>query len=334
MNDSSFHSRFPKPPAARRLGFGVAIACLALAALIWGSDSAFAQSAKPPAPPPPAPGQELMNPGDEVDGNAIDQPGGTTVPGVGIPGRSAGKGKGKGQAPAGPVTPACWAVVLATFSDEGHKEMAKAARDRLAEAYPALKDSFVRSTERGSVVMLGAFTTPKEEQARTTLEAVKAISPDGRNRPFSKAYLSRVPGTGGPVSAFELTAWARKKMPGVRPTFTVQVAMWGDFDSNTMTQDQVDAKAEAHCRSLRARGLDAFMHSDPDKHTAIVTVGIFDSSAYDARSTLFSPPVERLFKQFPAMLVNGEELLVPPPKGAPAGTPPTKQPCVLIEVPK
>ena len=44
----------------------------------------------------------------------------------------------------------------------------------------------------------------------------------------------------------------------------------------------------------------------------IVTIGIFDSTAYDARSTLFSPPVEKLFKQFPAMLVNGDELLVRP----------------------
>ncbi len=275
-----------------------------------------------------------MNPGDEVDGNAADQPGRSTVPGVGVPGRSAGKAKGKGAAQAAPATPASWAVVLATFSDDGHKEMAKAARDRLAESYPALKDSFVRSTDRGSVVMLGAFGSPKDDQARALLESVKTLSPDGRNRPFAKAYFSRVPGTGGPVSAYDLTSCAKKRMPGVHPTFTVQVAMWGDFDSNTMTQDQVDAKAEAHCRALRARGLEAYVHSDSDKHTAIVTVGIFDSTAYDARSTLFSGPVERLFKQFPAMLVNGEELLVPPPKGAPAGTPASKQPCVLIEVPK
>ena len=316
----------------------MALALLALATVAGSPISAHAQGAKPPSetPKPAAPpGQELMNPGDEVDGNAIDQPGGSTVPGVGIPGRSAGKGKSKG-APAAqePARPTSWAVVIATFSDEGHKEIAKAARDRLAEVYPTLKESFVRSTDRGSVVMLGAFTGPKDEQARTTLEAVKALSPDGRNRPFAKAYLSRVPGTGGAVSAWELTTWAKKRMPRVHPAFTFQVAMWGDFESNTLTQDQIDAKAEAHCMSLRARGLDAFVHSDPDKHTAIVTIGLFDSSAYDARSTLFSPPVEKLFKQFPAMLVNGDELLVPPPKGAPAGTPPSKQPCVLIEVPK
>jgi hypothetical protein len=34
------------------------------------------------------------------------------------------------------------------------------------------------------------------------------------------------------------------------------------------------------------------------------------------------------------MQVNGEQLLVPPPKGAAPGTPPAPQTCVLIEVPK
>lgn len=274
-----------------------------------------------------------MNPGDEVDGNAIDQRGRQTVPGVGIPGRAAGKGKAAQSAPA-PATASVWAVVLATFSEEGHQQIAKAARDRLAESYPSLKDCFVRSTERGSVVMFGQFAGPRDEQARATLESVKALSPDGRARPFVKAYLTRVPGTGGPASPFDLIAAAKRKMPGVHPTFTFQVAMWGDFDSNTFTQEQLEAKADAHCRSLRARGLEAFVHSDPDKRLAIVTVGVFDSSAYDPRSTLFSAPVEKLFKQFPTMLVNGDELLIPPPKGSPAGTAPTRQTCVLIEVPK
>jgi hypothetical protein len=33
------------------------------------------------------------------------------------------------------------------------------------------------------------------------------------------------------------------------------------------------------------------------------------------------------------MLVNGEELLQPPQKGSPPGTPSTPQPAVLIEIP-
>jgi hypothetical protein len=43
--------------------------------------------------------------------------------------------------------------------------------------------------------------------------------------------------------------------------------------------------------------------------------------------------VEKVFKQFPAMLVNGDELLQPPQKGTPAGAPLSKQQCALIEIP-
>lgn len=308
-------------------------------ALFLGLQPALAQgtSDKPAKPPPATPGQELMNPGDEVDGNAIEQRGRTTVPGVGIPGRTAaGAGKGRAaQQPQPEEGPARWGVVLATFSEQGHQQMAKAACERLSETYPAIKGCYARSTDRGSVVMFGQFAGPRDDDARTALETVKAISPDGRSRPFGRAYLSRVQSASSAGrSPFDLVSAAKRKMPDAHPLFTFQVAMWSDFDSKTMTQDELEQKAEAHCKTLRARGLEAYVHHDQDKHTSIVTIGVFDSEAYDPRSTLFSPPVEKLFKQFPSMLVNGDDLFMPPPKGSPAGTPPIKQPCVLIEVPR
>jgi hypothetical protein len=306
--------------------------------VLVGASGALAQggATKPATPPPAKPGQELMEPGDEVDGNAIEQRGRTTVPGVGIPGRAAGTGKAgeAGLAPA-QTEPARWGVVLATFAEDGHQQMAKTACERLAETYPSLKGCYARSTERGSVVLIGQFNGPKEDEARAMLESVKAISPDGRARPFGRAYLARVQSASAAGrSPHDLVSAARRKLPDAHPVFTFQVAMWSDFESKTMTQDEIEQKAEAHCKGLRARGFESYVHHDQDKHTSIVTIGVFDSEAYDPRSTLFSPPVERLFKQFPSMLVNGEELLLPPLKGAPAGTPPTKQPCVLIEVPK
>lgn len=338
LNESRSLERFPKPFQGWALGVTWNALVTAFFASVLAVSPALAQGAgeKPPKTPPTAPGQDLMNPGDEVDGNAIEQRGRTTVPGVGIPGRAAGAGKAKaGTATPVESAPARWGVVLATFSDDGHQQMAKMACERLAETYPALKGCYARSTERGSVVMIGQFAGPKDDEARAMLDAVKAISPDGRARPFGRAYLSRVQsGSGAARSPYDLVAAAKRKMPNAHPLFTFQVAMWSDFDSKTLTQDEIEQKAEAHCKMLRARGLESFVHHDQDKHMSIVTIGVFDSEAYDPRSTLFSPPVERLFKQFPSMLVNGEDLLLPPPKGAPAGTAPTKQPCVLIEVPK
>ncbi len=330
MNDSTLNHRFPKAIRQRRLGPVPGRLCSALAAFAMVTGWALAQAPKP-APSPT--GQELMEPGDEVDGNAIEQRG-RTVPGVGIPGRAAKPTKAT-EASQAAAEPPRWGVVLVTFADDGHQQMAKAACERLAETYPALKGCYVRSTDRGSVVFFGQFTGPKAEDARAALEMVKTISPDGRVRPFGRAYLSRATSSSDRSrSAHDLRTAARRKLPGVEPVFTFQVAMWSDFDSKTLSQDEIEQRAEDHCRSLRGRGVEAYVHHDLDKHMSIVTVGVFDSTAYDPRSTLFSPAVEKLFKQFPVMQVNGEELLVPPPKGATPGTPPAPQTCVLIEVPK
>ncbi|MFM7806581.1 MAG: hypothetical protein ACKPEA_01455, partial [Planctomycetota bacterium] len=111
------------------------------------------------------------------------------------------------------------------------------------------------------------------------------------------------------------------------------VAMWSDFESNTLGMDEIRAKAEAHARMLRMKGEEAWVRHDEDTRTSIVTIGVFDSTAYDPRSTLYSPQVERVFKAHPTMLVNGEELLQPPPKGAPASVPLAPQPAALIEIP-
>jgi len=290
----------------------------------------------PPASQPADPGQELMNPGDEMDGNASEQRRNKTVQGVGVPGLPAGTSApaGKARPGAAPDAPAGqrWGVVLATVSDEGHEKVAAVARDRFAATYPDLKDAYVRSTERGSVVMVGHFSGPADPAVKPFLERIKAISPDGKVQPFARVYLSRVQTSSDAVGPYDLTR-ARRKFPNTHPLFTVQVAMWSDFDSNTITMDEVRNKADAYCKGLRARNVEAYVKHDEDKRLSIVTVGVFDSTAYDPRSTLFSPAVEKVFKQFPTMLVNGDELLQPPQKGTPAGAPLSKQQCALIEIP-
>ena len=159
-------------PHTSRLGRAVrALAVLAVAT--WAS--AQTPPAHPaPKSPPEDPSKQLMDPSEEVDGNAFEQR--RTVPGVGIPGAPAGP---RGQ-PAAPGQPAAipqgqgrWGVVLATFSDDGHEKVAAMARDRFAQAYPELAESYVRSTPRGSVVMVGQFNGPQDPAAKPVLEKVK-----------------------------------------------------------------------------------------------------------------------------------------------------------------
>ena len=339
MNDSRSSTKFLKSRPDRTLGpdlqgLRAAIPGL-LAALIAVQASGQSTPTRPaPKAPPEDPSKQLMDPSEEVDGNAFEKRG--TVPGVGIPGAPAAPrtqpAKPGQAAPPAESGQGRWGVVLATFSEEGHQKVAAMARDRFAQAYPELGQAYVRSTPRGSVVMVGQFANPQDPATRQLLEQVKELSPDGRAKPFARVYLSRVQTTSEPVGPLDL-ANARKKFPKVNPLFTVQVAMWSDFESNTLSMDEIRAKAEAHARMLRMKGEEAWVRHDEDKRTSIVTIGAFDSTAYDPRSTLFSPPVERIFRQHPVMLVNGEELLQPPQKGSPPGTPAMPQPAVLIEIP-
>jgi len=314
--------------------FTLFLAAAANLALAQGAGST-GKDAKPSAPPTD-PGQQLMNPGDEIDGNASAQRRSGKASDTGLP---KGKGAASPATTSGGVDAAVsqrWGVVLVTFGDAGHEKVAAAARNRFAATYPECTDAYVRSTDHGSVVMVGHLENPTapNSNAKEFLERIKAISPDGTSRPFARVYLSRVQTTpDASVGPYDLSR-ARKRFPKVNPLFTVQVAMWSDFDSKTLSMQEIESKADAYCRMLRMKSVDAYVKHDEDKRMSIVTIGAFDSSAYDSRSTLFSPEVERIFKQFPTMLVNGEELSQAPQRGSVPGTPMTKQTCTLIEIPR
>jgi hypothetical protein len=339
LNDSRTNREFPKGRisqalASRSAGLGRIVGWLSVLAVSAWTGAQTPPAAPGPKAPPEDPTKQLMDPSDEVDGNAFEQR--RTVPGVGIPGAPAGPRRqpappGQPPAPA-PPGQGRWGVVLATFSDDGHEKVAAMARDRFAQAYPELAQAYVRSTPRGSVVMVGQFGGPQDPTAKPVLDKVKELSPDGRAKPFARVYLSRVQTSSEPTGPLDL-ANARRKFPKVNPLFTVQVAMWSDFDSDTLPMEEIRAKAETHARMLRMKGEEAYVRHDEDKRTSIVTIGAFDSTAYDPRSTLFSPPVERIFRQYPTMLVNGDQLLQPPQRGSPPGTPAAPQPAVLIEIP-
>ena len=95
--------------------------------------------------------------------------------------------------------------------------------------------------------------------------------------------------------------------------------------------EEVRRSAEAYTNELRGRGHEAWYYHDPVTEKSVVTIGVFDSRAYDARSTLFSPEVEALMKEFPVHRVNGEEVMVEMTAGDPTTRIP--QPCRLVVVP-
>lgn len=266
--------------------------------------------------------QDLWEPGDEV------------VPPKPLP---AGREPAPSKAPASPDRGSAttggpaWGVLIASFTQPDHRQVALAMRDRLATSFPQLRDAYVQRVSDGSVILVGRFPGPDDPAAQAMLREVKGIQSEGR-RPFSGAMLIRTATSSGPPGPFDVRR-LREQFPNVSPLYSLQVAAWSTFGDRQTDPASIRAAAEAHCRELRARGFEAWVHHDEATATSVVTVGHFDHTAYDPRSTLYAPEVEALMKRFPRHLVNGEELLIPVDPRRPDG-PKRPQGCRLVEIPK
>ncbi|MBX3354195.1 MAG: hypothetical protein KF724_00680 [Phycisphaeraceae bacterium] len=224
-----------------------------------------------------------------------------------------------------------WSIALMTFGGDDHRAVAEAACRQFQQQIPQLQGAFVRSTASGSVVMWGRYDGPRDPRARPALDELKQIV-IGDSRPFQRAMLARLEQSGderiGPWDLRQI----RLQNPNVRVIYTLQVAAWSDLGSGTMTFPQIRRAAESYCQQLRAQGVDAWYYHDADQLTSIVTVGAFNSRAYDAQSTLYSDEVEAYRKRFPTSLLNGEELMI---KGDPRRPDlAVPQPSRLVEVPR
>ena len=210
-----------------------------------------------------------------------------------------------------------------------HPIQARATRDQIAAAYPALRGAFVRAQGKGSSVWFGRFESARDSDAVATREMVRGLKLPGGQPVFPRAFFSILPDD-SPVRERDLRN-LRRMYPGIDPLYSLQVACWGTFNSNELSVEEVRRSAEAYVNELRGRGHEAWYYHDPVTEKSVVTVGVFDSRAYDARSTLFSPEVEGLMDEFSVHRVNGEEVMVEMTVGDPSTRIP--QPCRLVLVP-
>lgn len=203
-----------------------------------------------------------------------------------------------------------WSLLLGTFTGDGARERATAFARDVARRFPALGTPFLEPRGEGVMVVVGRFEAPGDADAQETLGLAKAISTDGR-RPFATAMLVRrtTAVDSGPPRPYDLRS-LRATSPGRRDLYTLQIAVWSTLGTNEIAPERVRREAETMVTTLRRQGLEAWFHHDADSETSTVTVGSFGGDAYDSRSTLYAPEVERLMRRFPRQLVNGEELLV------------------------
>ena len=226
-----------------------------------------------------------------------------------------------------------WTIVLVTFSAPGHPGAAARTVGQLPAIDPRLGAARVHTTSSGSMVVYGSYGGPGEPEAQADLEWIKSITVNDAAA-FPRAMLTRIRPRAALAHSdpFDLMS-VRRRFPHVDPLYTLEVAVWGDFESGQLTLDQIHAHAERYARELRAQGFDAYYYHDDDKRLSTVTVGLFDRTAIDPRSGFYSAPVERLLRLFPAHLVNGEPLREPLDSRRPSRGTRVQRP-MLVHVPK
>ncbi|MCH2148506.1 MAG: hypothetical protein MK095_03655 [Phycisphaerales bacterium] len=225
-------------------------------------------------------------------------------------------------------------IVLGSFGHDAGRAAAQEYKDRLAVLVPEVAPGLrVSTVAEGTLVSYGDYSGWKDPAAKEDLNRLRDITINNK-QVFRTAILTEIkPKRESDQIAEDELLWVRVKYPDIRVLYTLEVALWGDFESGNWPAQQRRSAAAKYARSLRSQGIPAFYYHDEGRNMSMVTVGVFDHTAIDASSGLKSAQVERFMLQFPQRMVNGEPLLElydvnDPAKG---GVP---QPSRLVEVPR
>lgn len=227
-----------------------------------------------------------------------------------------------------------WTIVLGTFSGADHAEQARLVHREIEANVPEVRGSRVHSTERGSMLIYGSYTAVDDPRAVADLSRIKEST--FNNLPvFARAFLTPLPSARATstrpsaTSQFDLMR-ARELYPDANLLYTLQVAIWGDFDSGRLSIDEIRRQAENYAQRLRTEGHEAYVHHDDRTKQSLVTVGIFTRSSLNPNTGEFGPDIRAVMRRFPAHLVNGEELLEPIDRRRPDRGTRAQQPFLVI----
>jgi hypothetical protein len=209
-----------------------------------------------------------------------------------------------------PTTPTeQFAIVIATFTGPQHNSVANATRNQLAMQYAMFRDVTIRQRSRGSALTFGSYTGYDDPKAKEDIAMLRSIQGTNGRPLFAQVMLMKckTPQARGKLHPYDL--WTiRREFPTLVPIFTLEVAVWGDFDSGVFPKDRRRAAAEGYATELRRKGFEAFFYHNDESELSSVTVGLFGHSAVDAETGFYSPEVDAMMSRFPARLVNGEEV--------------------------
>lgn len=204
-----------------------------------------------------------------------------------------------------------YAIVVATFTGDHHAESASATRLQLVSQYPSIGHNLVlRPRSRGSVLSYGNYRGYDDIKAKKDIEMLRSI-PTTRGTPlFTQIMLMKFKASRSLDNLHPYDLWTvRREFPKMVPIYTLEVAVWGDFESGQFPQAKRRAVAEKYASELRGKGFKAYFHHNDDVELSSVTVGLFGHSAVDAETGFYSQEVEATMSRFPARLVNGQQVM-------------------------
>ncbi|MDP6601193.1 MAG: hypothetical protein QGH76_02720 [Phycisphaerales bacterium] len=211
----------------------------------------------------------------------------------------------------GRTAPDRYGIVLATFPGAGSAEAATSLRLQLGSAFPGLA-SMIRIHERrsGWVVAFGDYTSFDDPRVPSDIEMIRRLRGPRGNQLFPQVLLTRFRAPRSMSDLHPLDLWSvRQEYPNVDPLYTLDIAIWGDFESGQWSASKRRTTAEQYAAEVRTRGYESWFYHDEDRQLSSVTVGLFDHYAIDAETGFYSMDVEAVLAEFPERLVNGEPLM-------------------------
>jgi len=200
-------------------------------------------------------------------------------------------------------------IVVSTFTGPQHAQQAAMMKSQLSMQFPELGRSLeLRQRSRGTVLTFGQYSGYDDPQAKRDMATLRSATAGGRAM-FPQVFLVKYkpPRTTKNLHPYDL--WTiRREFPTIVPIFTLEVAVWGDFDSGLFPPEIRRRAAEKYATELRKQGFEAFFYHNDEVELSSVTVGLFGHNAIDAETGFYSPEVDAMLSRFSARLVNGEEV--------------------------
>ena len=148
-----------------------------------------------------------------------------------------------------------YAITVATFTGAHHNEAAREAASAFVLLRPDVgKMLVVRPRRRGSVLTFGSYSGYSDPSAQEDLKILRSIRLANGRPAFGQMILTRFRSPRAMQSLHPYDLWTvRRDYPTIVPIYTLDVAIWGDFDSGQLPKAKRRSLAEKYAASLRTK---------------------------------------------------------------------------------